>query len=295
MKLIDAVKILEKPTGQHLEQIYIPSLGREVIFRPLSTADAKTLARMNFVDEFDLNVEGLKLGLFDKLCTEDLSDTAVKNEDGSELYPAISAKTITQIDYLSFLNGIRRMLSSDIKYQFTCNNPDCLKSFEYSLNVDEEFNDIIYNFKRQTEFFEKLDDNTGNIYKFELTNFSMTNYLYFLFFLDKLEEIDDNSPDLNYSGKFVKPVLYIKNIWLNDELIEDWPELTLPDKLSFWNKLPPNVTINNGNHNITVFSKIKEVFDEEKLEEHILNMKVTCPHCGTEYGGVFNFDNFFTF
>ena len=31
-------------------------------------------------DVFDLNVEGLKLGLFDKLCQEDLTDTAVTDE-----------------------------------------------------------------------------------------------------------------------------------------------------------------------------------------------------------------------
>lgn len=160
MKLEDAVKILEKPTGQHLDQIYIPSLGREVVFHPLTTADAKTLTRMNFLEDFDLNVEGLKLGLFDKLCTEDLSDTAVKNEDGSILYPAISAKTITQIDYLSFLIGIRRMLDNDIIYTFTCHKDGCGNQFEHTVKLDEEFNDIIYNFKRQTDIVERIDDHT---------------------------------------------------------------------------------------------------------------------------------------
>lgn len=35
---------------------------------------------MNFIEDFDLNIEGLKLGLFDKLCAEDLSDTIQTNE-----------------------------------------------------------------------------------------------------------------------------------------------------------------------------------------------------------------------
>ena len=103
MKLTDAVKILEEPTGNHLDQIYIPSLGREVMFSPLTTADVKTLTRMSFIDKFDLNVEGLKLGLFDKLCREDLTETTVLDENKNIVYPAVSAKTITQIDYLSFL------------------------------------------------------------------------------------------------------------------------------------------------------------------------------------------------
>jgi hypothetical protein len=47
------------------------------MFSPLTTADVKTLTRMSFLDVFDLNIEGLKLGLFDKLCGEDLSDSVI--------------------------------------------------------------------------------------------------------------------------------------------------------------------------------------------------------------------------
>lgn len=301
MKLKDAEKILAQPTGQHLEQIYIPSLGREVVFHPLTTADAKTLTRMNFIDDFDLNVEGLKLGLFDKLCTEDLSDTAVKNEDGSVLYPAISAKTITQIDYLSFLIGIRRMLDNDITYTFTCHKNGCGNQFEHVVKLDEEFNDLIYDFKRQTDIIERIDDLTGNIYKFELTNFTMHDYLYFRYFMQKLEEIDKESPEVTFKSKFVKPILYIKNIWLNDEIIEDWPELSIPDKLSFWNKLPPSLTINSMRKNkktendITVYTYVVQHFPEEKLYNQVNDMTVTCPKCGAVYGGAFSLDNFFTF
>lgn len=80
MKLKDAEKILNESKGKHIDKIYIPSLGRDVMFSPLTTADVKTLTRMSFLDVFDLNVEGLKLGLFDKLCQEDLTDTAVTDE-----------------------------------------------------------------------------------------------------------------------------------------------------------------------------------------------------------------------
>lgn len=132
-------------------------MGRDVLFKPLTTADVKTLTRMNFLDDFDLNVEGLKLALFDKLCTEDLSDTAVKQEDGTILYPPITAKTITQLDYLSFLIGIRQMLNNDVKFSFVCHQPNCFKDFEHVIKLDEEFTDDIYNFKRQTEFFERDD------------------------------------------------------------------------------------------------------------------------------------------
>lgn len=266
------------------------------MFLPLTTADVKTLTRMSFLDVFDLNIEGLKLGLFDKLCQEDLSDTAVKDENGEILFPAINAQTITQLDYLSFLIGIRQMLNNDVIFSFTCNKPRCNTQFEHVINLFEEFYDIIHEFKPQREFFEKVDKKTGNIWKFELTNFTMMDYLYFRFFMEKLGDTDANSPEVEYETKFVKPILYVKNIWLNDELIEDWQTLTIPDKLLFWNKISPDITINTiGTKNDTIYDFIKNTFFEEKLDQKINTMIVQCPNCSNKWSGVFTFDNFFIF
>ena len=296
MKVSDAVKILNQPTGDHLDKIYIPSAGREICFTPLTTADVKTLTRMNFLENFDLSIEGLKLGLFDKLCAEDLSDTVQLNENNEIIHPMLSSKTITQIDYLAFLIGIRQLLRNDVVFTFTCNTETCKQQFEHTLHLDQEFEENINNFSRKRVFFEKVDERTSNIWKFELTNYTMENYLYFRYFITRLSEVDAESPEVSYETKYVKPILYIKNIWLNDELIEDWPSLSLPEKLSFYNKIPPDITINTiGTKNDTIFNFIRLTFDEELLEEKINNMTVTCPHCQTVYGGVFSFDNFFMF
>lgn len=244
MKITDAEKILKQANGKHIDKIYIPSLGREVMFTPLTTADVKTLTRMNFLDKFDLNIEGLKLGLFDKLCSEDLNDTTVYDENNDIIFPAINSQTITQIDYLSFLIGIRQLLNNDLSYTFTCHKNNCGTQFTHTIKLDEEFHNLIYEFKRQREFFEKVDEKTGNIWKFELTNFTMAEYLYFRYFMKRLNESDENSPEVAFESKFVKPILYVRNIWLNNELIEDWPMLTIPDKLMFFNKIPPDITIN---------------------------------------------------
>jgi hypothetical protein len=296
MKIADAVKILNEPTGSHIDNIYIPSVGREVMFKPLTTADVKTLTRMNFLTTFDLNIEGLKLGLFDKLCAEDLSDTAEKDENDEIIHPPVSAKTITQIDYLAFLIGIRKMLNNEVTYTFTCTKQHCHQKFDHVLNLEKNFNDIITEFKRQRILFEVIDERTSNIWKFELSNFTMSEYLYFRYFIERLRVADENSPDVEFNTKFVKPILYIKNIWINNELVEDWPALTLPEKLSFFNQIPPDITINTLNNNAhTVYTKIREAFPEEKLSDKIINLTVRCPKCGQTYGGVFDFDSFFMF
>ena len=113
--------------------------------------------------------------------------------------------------------------------------------------------------------------------------------------MEKLSQADATTPDIMFESKFVKPILYIKNIWINDEIIEDWSTLSIPDKLNFWNKLPPNITINDvGSKNI-LYNFIKTHMYEEKLEEHINNITVTCPQCGTKYEGLYSFDSFFMF
>ena len=127
---------------------------------------------------------------------------------GTVIFPAISAQTITQLDYLSFLIGIRQMLNNDITFSFTCNKIGCNTQFEHTINLFEEFYDLLHEFKPQREFFEKIDKKTGNIWKFELTNFTMMGYLYFRFFMEKLGDTDMNSPEVEYETKFVKPILY---------------------------------------------------------------------------------------
>ena len=216
--------------------------------------------------------------------------------NGNILFPAISAQTITQLDYLSFLIGMRQMLNNDITFSFTCNKSGCNTQFEHTINLFEEFYDLLHEFKPQREFFEKVDKKTGNIWKFELTNFTMMDYLYYRFFMEKLGDTDMNSPEVEYETKFVKPILYVKNIWLNDEIIEDWNTLTIPDKLLFWNKISPDITINTlGTKNETIYDFIRKTFFEEKLDQKINELIVTCPNCNNKWSGVFTFDNFFIF
>ena len=114
--------------------------------------------------------------------------------------------------------------------------------------------------------------------------------------INKIKEKDPTSPEVLYEGKYVRPILYIKNIWINDELIEDWNTSVLPDKLDFYNKISPNVTINSAKDNgKTVYDFIQQNFIEEQCEKKMLEYKVKCPKCGREYGGLFELENFFIF
>lgn len=281
MKLKDAMEILKKNDGNHINQVYIPSLGRKVMFSQLTTADVKTLTRNNVFDEFDLNVELLKLSLFDKLCHEDLKDEH------------ISSHTITQLDYLSFLIGIRQLLNNTLSYTFTCRK--CDHKFKHTIDLAVQFDDDITNFKPQYETLELVDEN-GHVYKFELTNFTMEEYLYYRYVMTRLQSQDSENPDVINESKFTRPILYIKRIFIDDEEIEDWTSSLFPTKLDLINRLPPQITFGEPKDNDTNLTNfIADTFAEEILDRKIRNMEVVCPECKHAYKGIFNFDGFFTF
>ena len=280
MKLSGLGNFLNIENGQHTTNVYIPSIKREVPMKPLTTANVKTLTRISIFDEFDLNNELLKLSLFDKLTLES------KDSCG------IDADTLTQIDFLSVLIGLRKLLDNTVSFSFTC--PKCNHEFNHTIDLEEKFLDFIYDFQRKKLIYEKTDLN-GIKWKFELESYTMKDYLYYRYYIEKIKELDKKDLNVFYESNFIRFLLYIRNIWKNDEKIEDWKDQTLLTKIKFLNSLPSNLILNTNNkiNNDCLTKFIKENFDEERLFEEILKIQVKCPECGETYDGLFNLDDFF--
>ena len=279
MKSSDVEKMLNTTKQEVYNKIFIPSAGRDLLFHNISTGSAKTLARLGLYSTFDLDNEILKLNLFDNLLVEGQGDV-----------PA--ADNLLQIDYLSFIIGIRKMLKNDLSFNCTCQN--CDKQFTDKVNLDSHFSQLIYEFKPENYFFEKIDEN-DRIWRFELSNYNMRNYLYFRYMVETLKEYDPQNPDLTNENKFIKPILYIKNIWIDEEPIEDWGDKILTNKLKFFNSIPASITINNLSNEMYLSKFIEEHFIEERLQSAIDDLKVVCPYCKETYNNVYTFEDFFTF
>lgn len=283
MKLSDLSEFLNAENGQHTTNIYIPSIKRDVALKPLTTANVKTLSRIGIFNEFDLNNELLKLSLFDKMTIETKESCGVDSE------------SLTQIDFLSFLIGIRRLLDNTLSFSFTCQS--CEHEFVHSIDLEAEFSKYIYGYQRRQITYEKIDS-SDVIWKFELESYTMKDYLYYRYYIERLKELDVNNPDLLNEASFIRPVLYIRNVWRNDELIEDWKEQTLSTKIKFLNSLPSDLLLNIKNNDSSescLSNFIRDNFDEEKMFQEIDKMEVICPECGEIYEGLFTFDDFFTF
>lgn len=236
------------------------------------------------IGDFDLNNELMKLSLFDKLCIE------TKDSCG------VDADSILPIDFMSFLIGVRRLLNNELSFTFTCR--ECGKKFDKTVDLEELFGDKIFSYQRKEFTFEKVDDQ-GNLWTFELGNYTMKEYLYFRYYIDKVSDIDSSNPEVLNEDMFSRPVLYIKGISKNGEKIDDWSEHIISEKIKLIGMLPSELIVDTRgkkNGNTPCLSNfVKENFDDEKIFEFLKNTSVKCPHCDAEYEGVFNFDDFFTF
>lgn len=285
MKFNDLKNFLKEESGQHTTNIYIPSIGRDVPFKPITTADVKTLSRIGIFNEFDINNELLKLSLFDKLSIETKESCGVDSD------------SILPIDFLSFLIGVRKLLNNELSFSFTCKS--CSKQFESVIDLEAEFENYIFGFKRKKLVYEKMD-NQNNIWTFELESYTMKEYLYFRYYIDRVSDIDSNNPDVMNEAIYSRPALYIKGISKNGEKIDDWNEHLITDKIHLLNLIPSEVIINTSSNRTNdpescLSNFIKENFDEEKIFTEIAEKKTYCPHCNEEYQGVYKFDDFFMF
>ena len=285
MKLSDIQKSLSQERAENTVTIFMPSIKKDLKFRHLNTEDLKTLSRIGIFNDFDLNNELLKLSLFDKLLADPIESSP------------LTAEKITQIDYLAFLIGLRKLLRNELSFEFTCQQ--CEKRFVHKLDLEAEFSDFLFNYEKKILYLEKLD-NLNNIWKFELTSYTMKTYLYYRYYIERLKEIDINNPDLLNEEKFLRPLLYISKIWKNDEEIEDWNNQLLGEKIRFFNALPAELIIDSTGADLddTYLSTfIAKNFIEEKFIKAIDNIKIICPNeeCKEEYTGIYTFEDFSTF
>ena len=164
------------------------------------------------------------------------------------------------------------------------------------------FNKYIFSFEKQRLEYEKMDNNE-NLWKFVLEDFTMKDYLYFRYYLERLSEIDSSNPDVMNEAVYARPILYIKEIWRNNEQIEDWNEHILPDKIKLVNMLPSEVVVDTRVKTpdlqvapgTSLSNFISANFDFEKMFKEILDTTISCPHCEQKYTNVFKFDDFFMF
>lgn len=276
-----AVELLEKSFGESIDDIYIPSLKKEIGFKPLTVGMQKSISKMSVGFDFDLDYQLLKLSILKTLCVDD-----------------IDFENLTEIDFITMLAQLRQNnFTEPLSLIFTCINKNCQKQYNVNINIDK----IISNckdFKFKTETITKKIKSKGETieFKFELSESTIMSNLEYLNYSKMIADNDNQIGDINNSKLLAYPIKFIKNIYINGQQItmeinnevKIFKDLPMIDKIKFIDNLPP-----------TVYSEGKKSVLQQVLvkypHQRLMNIfdNVVCPHCKNEREGVITNDSFF--
>lgn len=276
MDLKAAMAMLDESQGSNVNNIYIPTFGKELPFKPLTTGQQKSISKFSIDMEGDFNIdeEFIKLALFDSL----IMDKSYKSD------------RLTEIDMLAFFAGLRALnIVAPLVLNITCYNEECGKEFKTTVDL----NDIIEKCKKykapEVEFEKTID---GVVYKFILSDPTFRNQIEFEQYMKMIEE-QDIMGNVNDFRLFTTPAIYIKSVSINGEIITDFKDSHFIEKLNFYEKLNGELTITTSDEKAKdcLLLQLLDHFGTESKES--LFNKISCPYCKNEVEGVITYDNFF--
>jgi len=273
MNLENALQLLEESNGSHLYEIFIPSIGKDIKFKPITTGQQKTISKFSVgVKSFSLKYEMLKLSLFDEL----------KHDDDD-----ITSSELTEIDIIAFFAGVRlNNISEPLEIKFTCG--ECNTSFDYKIDLEK----IIERCSKYNHLeFDFAFDVNGNKYELAIADPSYRNLIELEEYVEQMRiSMDYNDDDITELRAFTKPCLYIKTVKYNGSDIDGFSRAGFVDKLKLYNSLPPKITFNGAK---SILSLILDEFDLEASTNMMGEIKCTNPLCLNKLEGVLTNDSFF--
>jgi hypothetical protein len=266
MKVNDALSILKNHKGSHCCSCYIPSLKREVGFRPITVSELKSLAKMSVDDsEFAVALNAV----IQLLCLEELDFTK-----------------LTEIDKAHILINIKRANHlGDDAYKINCGF--CQAGFVYQLDIDTLLGQL--QDAPEPKEIEKQDG--SNKFKFIINVPSIDVASKNTKFLNILTE---SMTKENYTQEEQEAVrvymlkcstlLFIREIYINDEQIEDMDEMTFEQRTELLDLLPASI----------LNDLMKIIIEEPKynLMQH-LTVDIICPQCQKKFPLLVNLIDFF--
>lgn len=278
---INAVmNMLEESSGESISEVYIPSLEKEVGFKPLTVGMQKSISKMSLDFEMDIDYQFLKMSILQTLCVDD----------------KIDFKTLTEVDFIAMLAQLRvNNFTEPVKLIVNCNK--CSKKFNMEVNMEQiiesckKFENKSLEVEKKTTIKDK-----EMIFKFELAESTIISNLEYMKYLEVINKDDNKVVDINNSRVLAYPLKFIKNVYINNQQVvkkegEDtliFNQLPMAEKIDFIDNLPPKLYSEKDDG---VLQTTLNEFPHQRL----LNLfpKVKCPYCKKKMEGVLTNDSFF--
>jgi hypothetical protein len=267
---IEAVgKLIEENKGLNLFKTYIPTLEKEFSFKQMMVGQLKSFSKLSISEDDMLEYGISQLGVLRETCTEELN-----------------TQKLADIDFLSLLISFRiNNITEPITLQMKCK---CGSEFKYIVpltKIEEQLKKISI----ADKVFEKEVNNIK--YKFVVNHPLYINAILYEQLINDIKEDEEISDLVTEKEKLILfPIPYIKEIYINDELIDDYSEMSFEQKVesNFFNKLPGKLFEDKNN----LITFIMENINKAKFDA--LSQKVACPKCKdiTEEG-VVDYQSFF--
>jgi hypothetical protein len=265
---IDAIKaMLETSNGEHIYEIFIPSIKRNIPFKLLNMGQIKSISKLA-MDESTIDFKLSQLGVIKTVCLE-------KDLDISKL---------TDVDFVSVITGLRiNNVLEELKLSITCGS--CQTKFNYTANLNNIMQKCL-GYKQDDYTFEKTVDEKK--FKIIYGDPYYINYLNFENIIEDINKNDEISNDEKVKTSFtIYPLQFIKEIYINNVDI-GFNELEINEKMEIIDILPPYVLIGEDG----LIKSITSVIEENKTENFY--DKISCPKCKNKIqGGLDDFENFF--
>ncbi len=273
MDINDALEMLQENNGEYHVPINVPSLNKEIYFKPLTVGKLKTISKMLLDGDDNVDMFIILVSIMLDLSPE-------------EIDPA----TITEIDLIRVLLGLRHHNHvSENVYKLGCRSDKC----DYTVNYKVELPPIFPKFDNLPDIIHetfKHEDLKIDI-EFGLPNLNLIiKYKKFIDLTKKsiLSKKDSFSDDdiLKIEFYLVKysVLLYIKNVTINDRPIENWNEQSIKQRNLLIDGFPPSI-LEYIKTNITG----KKLYDIPLVVDTVL----TCPKCKKPIPFVMDIESFF--
>lgn len=280
MDFIEASKLLSSGGVRY----FIPSLKADLLFSNLTTGIQKQLAQTSY-DRYDLYVSHItRIGLFDEMLLERTRE--------------IKSSMLTITDQVAFIAQLQRSANGQtlIKIQIIC--PECKNETELSINLDKVIDNCKkHEFKTMTA---EYGGPGGKRYKFVLKE---PSWLDIVILFNGIKQSDDLlliGSDTAAYMTLTKLCLYIETIYIDDEELIDgngniFSKLTVPERLKFFDKLPPSITADEQQKN-SLYNLVIKNYNDIELSRELFEGAVKpakCGKCEAILEGDLTYDTFF--
>jgi hypothetical protein len=287
MRINDAINVLKDSQAGHLYDVWVPSLKKDISFRPLTVGQLKSLNKFSLdnEDNFYKALSALIVELSDK---------------------QIDLKEINELDRVIILSEIKKNNTTTSEtLDVTCSG--CEKPFTHLLNIEnyennDDLDDKVKDFNIEVDVSEDTkikcviglptiaEQISYKDYivqmKRKKQNFE-TKRVKTMFNLNDTQKNDIIEKAVDTEEKYLAGnlnFLFIRNIAINDTEIDSVTTESVENRISLYDQLPGSIRGEITN---------KIVFQYKETLDKVLRYTVRCPHCEETHTEEVPISNFF--